>query len=113
MRWLAVVALVAACGGSTTLTPPPGAVAVIAQGTAFTTPTVTAPAGEAFVLWFVNRDNELHNVHIYSSDLTSVVIGQTFTGPAEKTETVPALTAGTYKFVCDIHPQMTGQLVAQ
>ncbi len=115
MRWLAVVALVGACGApAPTMTPAPGAVVIVAQGTAFTTQQVTAPAFVAFTLWFDNHDNELHNVHLWDvAGTTSVWAGKTFTGPAAKTEQVPALTEGTYKFTCDIHPQMTGQLIAQ
>jgi plastocyanin len=113
MRWLVLAALVVGCGApAPTTTPPPGAVVIVAQGTAFTTQNVTAPANAAFTLWFNNRDSELHNVQIWDFDMT-VFTGQTFTGPAAKSEQVQALAPGTYKFTCLIHPQMTGELVAQ
>ena len=112
---LILTAALAACGGAPAPipTPPPGAVVVIAQGTAFTTQNVTAPAATAFTLFFENRDAELHNVHISDAAGASVFMGQTFTGPKALVEQVPALAAGTYRFVCDVHPGMAGQLVAE
>jgi plastocyanin len=112
---LILAAALAACGGAAAPipTPPPGAIVVIAQGTAFTTQNVTAPAATAFTLFFENRDAELHNVHIYDAADASVFMGQTFTGPAAIVEQVPALAAGTYRFICDVHPGMAGQLVAE
>jgi plastocyanin len=105
----------AACGGGNAPipTPPPGAVVVIAQGTAFTTQNVVAPAGAAFTLDFENRDSELHNVHISDAAGATVFSGQTITGPTALVEQVPALAAGTYRFICDVHPGMAGQLVAE
>ena len=101
--------LVAACGApAPVMTPPPGAVVITAQGTAFTTHHVTAPAGVDFTLWFENRDHELHNVHIRHGSGSNLFYGQTFTGPEARTETVPAIPPGTYTFICDIHPTMTG-----
>jgi plastocyanin len=57
-------------------------------------------------------DHELHNVHIWDANGASVWIGQTFIGPGARTALVPTLTPGTYTFHCDIHPAMTGTLVA-
>lgn len=104
-----------ACGGASTPLPtaPPGSVVITSQGTAFTTRNVTAPAGVAFTLFFENRDRELHNVHISDAAGATVFTGQAFTGPDSRAEQVPALAAGTYRFICDIHPDMAGQLVAQ
>jgi plastocyanin len=39
--------------------------------------------------------------------------GQIITGPAKTSYQVPALTAGNYTFLCDVHPEMTGTLTVQ
>jgi plastocyanin len=110
-----LASVLTACGSpaKTLPTAPPDAVVIVAQGTAFTTRNVAAPAGVEFTLFFENRDNELHNVHISDATGVDVFHGETFTGPEAKVESVPALAAGTYSFKCDIHPDMTGQLVSQ
>ena len=110
-----LAAALAACGGASASlpTPPPGAVVVVAEGTAFTTQHVTAPAGAAFTLFFENRDHELHNVRIWDAAGATVFPGEIVTGPVAIAEDVAALAAGTYRLTCDIHPDMTGELVAQ
>lgn len=113
---LAAIALVAVgCGAAPApaVTPVPGAVVIVAQGTAFTTQRLTAPAGVDFTLWFDNRDHELHNVHVTDANGAPGFTGQTFIGPEARTEIVPAMPAGTYQFICDVHPTMTGELVVQ
>ena len=39
--------------------------------------------------------------------------GEIITGVAEATYEVPALPAGTYPFICSVHPNMTGTITAQ
>jgi len=84
-----------------------------ASGIAFTTPNVTAPAGKAFTIHFDNQDNGVpHNVQVKDASGASVFKGEIFNGVAAKDYQVPALQAGTYSFVCDVHPNMTGTLTA-
>jgi len=91
--------------------PPPGAVVVTAAQTRFLESRVEAPAGAAFTIYFENRDSADHNVHVWDAAGASVMAGQIFGGPAARTENVPALTAGTYRVTCDIHPEMTAELL--
>lgn len=120
----------AACGSaSTEWTPlPPGAeppaacaradadglIAISADQLRFSAPCMVAPAGGAFVVRFVNDESEPHNVAIYTdrSKATSIVVGDTITGPNKTVDTaVDALAAGDYYFDCVIHPAaMNGAL---
>jgi plastocyanin len=87
---------------------------ISAQNIAFNTNHLEAPAGQAFVLEFDNNDPGIpHNVEIKDANGTSVFKGQIITGPATTSYQVPALAAGSYTFVCDVHPNMTGTLAAQ
>jgi len=80
---------------------------------AFDTDHLSAPAGKAFVLEFDNNDPGVpHNVEIKDASGASVFKGQIITGPAKVSYQVPALPAGSYTFVCDVHPTMTGTLTA-
>jgi plastocyanin len=87
---------------------------ISAQNIAFDTNHLEAPAGQAFVLEFDNNDPGIpHNVEIKDANGTSVFKGQIITGPAKASYQVPAITAGSYTFVCDVHPNMTGTLTAK
>jgi mono/diheme cytochrome c family protein/plastocyanin len=87
---------------------------ITAQGTQFTTTDVTAPAGAPFTIHFDNQDpGMVHNVAILDGSGTEVFHGDIFPGVASKDYDVDALTAGTYKFVCSVHANMTGSLTAQ
>jgi plastocyanin len=86
---------------------------ISAQNLAFDTNHLEAPAGQAFVLEFDNSDPGIpHNVEIKDTNGASVFKGQIITGPAKASYQVPALAAGSYTFVCDVHPNMTGTLAA-
>ena len=122
---LSLAAVLAACSG-TAATPgssgtpaatvPAGdAVTVTAKDLKFGQADVSVPAGQAFDLVFDNQDGMPHNVAIYadSTAATKISVGEIFSGPAQKTQSVPALAAGTYFFRCDVHPDMKGTITAQ
>ena len=89
-------------------------VSIVAQNIAYTTTDVTAPADTPFVIEFQNQDAGVpHNVDIKDAGGTSVFKGEIFPGVATKNYDVPALKAGTYSFVCDVHPNMTGTLTVK
>ncbi len=89
------------------------AVQISAMNVAFEQQSVTAPAGAAFTIHFDNKDaGQPHNIDIKDASGASVFKGDLVTGPAAADYQVPALTAGSYTFVCDVHPNMTGTLTA-
>jgi plastocyanin len=86
----------------------------VASGVQFQTTTYEAPAGQAFQIAFDNQDAGIpHNIDILDAGGAKLFDGESVTGPAKTTYSVPALTAGTYKFVCKWHPNMIGQLTAR
>ncbi|MEJ7749685.1 MAG: cupredoxin domain-containing protein, partial [Candidatus Limnocylindrales bacterium] len=88
-------------------------VTITAAGIAFTTPEVTAPADQPFTLTFDNQDASVpHDVHIRDASGAEIFKTDTFPGAAARDYQVPALAAGTYGFVCTVHPNMTGSLTA-
>jgi len=84
----------------------------MADGMAFTTTEVRAPAGRPFTLAFENREGPPHNVHLHDAAGTTVFQGEVLSGPALRLAEVPALAPATYGFICDVHPDMTGHLLA-
>ena len=105
-------------GPSASIDPDAPVVTVVATGADdFDTPEVTAPADTAFTLEFDNQDAvNLHNVVINDPSGAPVDIGDTafFKGPETRRYAVPALDAGAYPFVCQVHPTtMTGTLTVE
>lgn len=90
------------------------AVKLAAQNIAFSTDKLQAPAGAPFVLEFENLDAGIpHNVEIKDAGGTSVYQGEIFNGIATKAYEVAALAAGSYPFICTVHPNMTGTLTVE
>lgn len=83
----------------------------------FDTPELEAPADTPFTLVFDNQDPaQPHNVVILDAAKAKVAMGDTsfFTGPEKRSYPVPALAAGTYSFLCEVHPTtMTGTLTVK
>jgi plastocyanin len=93
-----------AAGGGTT-------VEISAVMVAFEQKEVAAPADAPFVIRFDNKDAGVqHNVAIKDANNREVFKGEIFNGAAVKDYQVPALAAGTYQFVCSVHPNMVGTL---
>ncbi|MDF2734306.1 MAG: blue (type 1) copper domain protein [Chloroflexota bacterium] len=89
-------------------------VTITAAAIAFDPTEVTAPADAAFTLSFDNQDAGIpHDVQV--KDAAGAVVFKTdvFPGAEKRDYSVPALAAGTYPFVCSVHPNMTGTLTAQ
>jgi plastocyanin len=109
--------LLLGCSTSTgSAAPPPsapvGGAVITAQNTAFDRGQLNVPAGRPFQLLFENREGAPHNVTIYDDGGQSLFVGETFGGPGSRTYEVPALTAGSHRFRCDVHPQMSGTVTA-
>jgi plastocyanin len=118
---LGLALVVAACGGGGGLgyaSPPasldPTSPTLHALNVAFDHPQLTVAANASFVLVFDNQDSVGHNVSIYrdSAYQYQVFQGTIFSGPSTRWYPVPALAPGTYSFRCDLHPNMSGTIVA-
>ncbi len=90
----------------------PDALQISAKDLKFSTATLTAPAGKAFQIVFDNQESAPHNVAIYkdASAAEKVLVEDPFSGPKKVVYDVPALTAGSYFFRCDLHPDMKGTI---
>ena len=80
--------------------------------------TLEGPANAPFTVVFDNEDATTgpHNWVLKDSAGTKVDIGDTsfFTGPAKKEYQIPALAAGDYPFICEVHSaSMTGTLTVK
>jgi plastocyanin len=86
-----------------------------AEGIAFKDTQLNAPAGQAFTIDFNNQDSGIpHNIQIKDAAGASVFKGDIVTGPVQTSYKVDALAAGTYSFICDVHPtSMTGTLTVK
>jgi plastocyanin len=72
---------------------------------------LSAPADTAFTIHFNNKDaNVPHDVVIRDAGGMEMFRGQLTTGPQEIDYQVPALAAGSYQFICSVHPNMIGTL---
>ncbi|TAK00411.1 MAG: c-type cytochrome [Chloroflexota bacterium] len=119
----AVPACWAGTGGGATPAPgesiPPDAVVleITAEGIAFNVHELEAPAGETFYIHFTNKDSGVggHDVDIELADRTKVADNAVLKDAGEVTYTIPPMDAGTYTFICSIHPiaNMTGTLTVR
>lgn len=88
--------------------PPPGPVGDVeltAKAVLFTESTFTAPADTPFTITFHNEDAGVpHNVELKDGSGAVAFQGDIFNGVETRTYDVPALAAGTYQFLCTVHP---------
>jgi plastocyanin len=85
-----------------------------AENTQFSLDKLTFPARETVEIKLRNRDAELHNVAFYTSTepgAKPIWAGAPAVAHGRKHYETTTPDAGTYAFVCDFHPTMTGELV--
>lgn len=122
---IALAAVLAACSTATAApqpelpAPAPGAapeaggtVSIVARDMRFVETRVLVPAGASFTAEFDNQDGVPHNIAISDAAGASVFKGE-IVSAAKVVYSVPALAAGTYPFICEVHPDMQGTITAQ
>lgn len=97
---------------------PPGTLTVVAKVIAYDVKELQVPAGQPFAILFRNEDPSTtpHDVDIRSPDGAQTLKDQrTIDGGSEQLYQYDPLQAGTYEFICSIHPipAMTGTLTVQ
>ena len=103
----------AADGGAVPAGGPSGpTVTVVARDLKFTTPAVSAKAGSPFTIAFDNEDGAPHNIAISDASGAKVFTGDIVAGKQVEYH-VGALPAGTYGFLCEVHPDMKGTLTVK
>ena len=119
---IALAAVLAACSGASAApatgdpapagSPSGNGVTVVAKNIQFATSRVAAKAGSPFTLTFDNQDGAPHNIAISDASGAKVFKGDIVT--SQKVDyAVPALAAGMYTFICEVHPDMKGTLTVQ
>lgn len=112
---LAVLAIsLVSCAGAPTASPagtPAVTLEISALNLVFDRNQLTVIAGAPFAIHFENLDVGPHNLSIRGAP--TAMVGEVFTGPADRTYYFPALPAGTYTFVCDVHLEMTGTVLSE
>jgi plastocyanin len=119
---IVLAAVLAACSGASAApatgspgpagTPSGATVAVVAKDLKFATPAVSAKAGSPFTIAFDNQDGAPHNIAISDGSGAKVFKGAIVAGQKVDYQ-VPALAAGTYTFICEVHPDMKGTLTVE
>ena len=118
---LALAAVLAACSGASAQAEQPSSpagspsgvtVAVVAKDLKFVTPAVAVKAGTTFAIDFDNQDGAPHNIAISDANGQSVFKGE-IVSSKQVTYNLPALAAGTYTFICEVHPNMKGTITAK
>ena len=114
----ALAAVLAACSGSSggTAAPAgsvdPNAIVVTAKDLKFNPTEVSAPADTPFQIAFDNQESAPHNIKISDSAGAEVFKGEIVSNQ-KVNNNVPALAAGTYPFICEVHPDMKGTITAE
>jgi hypothetical protein len=83
----------------------------IALGIQFVNKDLSAPADTPFQIEFDNQDvGTPHNIEIKDASGATVFKGEIFNGSEVRVYDIPALPAGSYPFICTVHPNMIGTL---
>jgi plastocyanin len=114
---VALATITAACSGGSATSPTPApsvaadAIVIVAKDLAFQPTEVAAPADEAFSIVLDNQEDLPHNIQIKDASGAEVFNGEIIQ-IGQVTYDIPALAAGSYPFLCQVHPDMTGTITA-
>lgn len=102
--------LLVGCGGAvpTPVGTPAVTLNLSANNLVYDKAVLTVPADATFAIDFTNHEVAPHNVSVRGNG--AVRDGETFSGPATRHYVFAGLPAGSYTFVCAVHPEMTGVL---
>ena len=96
---------------------PPGSLPLAAKAFTFDKTSLDAPAGKPFTIFFTNQDPATtpHDVEIRTTSGTVIKAQPPTSGGTSQAYQYDALDAGTYTFICSIHPipGMTGTLTVK
>jgi len=85
-------------------------VTVNAEDIAFDVDRIDATAGEELTITFNNNDTDVpHNIHVQTGSVDEKT--DITPGPDTQTLRVTIDDPGSYTFICDVHPNMTGKVV--
>lgn len=98
--------------------PPATAFDITAKGIAYDVRSIVVPADTPFTISFTNNDppGVVHDIDVRAADKTTVLDDQqVVNGGASAVYTYKGLAAGTYVFICSIHPvpNMTGTITVK
>ena len=106
---VAMLVIIVGCGGGAPAVSPAGTPALTlqlgAQNSLFSTRELSVAADVIFAVELDNKDSLPHNFAVAGKQS-----GEIFTGPQIKTSVFNPLPAGSYRFQCDVHPEMNGTL---
>lgn len=85
-------------------------VTINAEDIAFDLEQIDATAGEELTITFNNNDTDVpHNIHVQAGTVDEKT--EITPGPDTQTLRVTIDDPGSYTFICDVHPNMTGEVV--
>ncbi|MFM2105013.1 MAG: hypothetical protein RL338_45 [Chloroflexota bacterium] len=91
--------------------PAEGDLALVALNIQFDKTELSTAADTPFTITLDNQDAGIpHNVEIRDAGGASLFLGEIYNGVETRTYEIPALAAGSYTFICTVHPNMVGTL---
>jgi plastocyanin len=86
---------------------------IVGKNIAFSPDKLTIPVGKEVTIIFDNRDNAVpHNIHFKTPQAVKSELTEGKTSGVKDRLKLKVDEAGTYDFLCDVHPTMKGELTA-
>ena len=101
-----------ATDGPAASAPAGDAIVLVAKDLKFQTAALTVAAGKPVTIVLDNQDSAPHNLAIKDASGAEVFKGD-IVSSSKVTNQVPALAAGSYTFLCEVHPDMKGTITVQ